>query len=680
MNVLQFPLTKITIGFIIGLIAAYYTSISANFAFVFILMAFALVLLANKFNTTTTTKKNLVFEATILLLSFAVGIGILVTHTDSNRKNNYSNHPTVYEKANWIEVVVREKLKSSPQNNRFIAYVQKVNHQSLEGKIIITIPKTNNVKEIVVGHRLRFKTKLIKTEKPKNPNQFDYSAYLKNKQIYAQAFLPTEDIHYHQTLKKDIWYYSATLRNIIVTHLEQSGFDKKALPVAMALLLGQQQDIDPNITKDFQYAGAVHILSVSGLHIGFIVLFINFLMRPIPNTQKGRFLKLSISLLSLALFGILAGLAPSVVRSITMFSFVALGHYWRRSTNIYHTLVVSIFLILLFQPYFLFDVGFQLSYAALFFIVWLQPMLANYWTPKNKILQFFWDIITVSFAAQLGTLPLSVYYFHQFPGLFFVTNLLVLPLLSVIMVLGVIVMTIAAFSALPIWCIKPLEWGITVMNSIIHWVASFESFIFTNIPSTFNLMIASYCVLIALVLWWKKKSFKRTALVFSAIIVVQIILIKNKLDVANSKEWIVLNASKKTIICQRIGKEIEVISNAIPNSEIVKNTVLQNYATGTFSGITKQSPLKNVAYFNGNRILILDSSSVYFPNKEADILLLTASPKVNLERILKNNRPKMVVADASNYKSLVTLWERTCNQQKIPFHSTREKGYFYIKE
>ncbi|WP_236552310.1 ComEC/Rec2 family competence protein [Flavobacterium sp. 9R] len=645
----------------------------------FILMAFGIVLLANKF-TIATTKKNLVFEAAILFLSFAVGIGILVTHTDSNRKNNYSNHPTVYEKANWIEVVVREKLKSSPQNNRYIAYVQNVNNQSLEGKILITTPKTNNTKEIVVGHRLRFKTKLIKTEKPKNPNQFDYSAYLKNKQIYAQAFLPTEDIHYHQALIKDVWYYSATLRNTIVTHLEQSGFDKKALPVAMALLLGQQQDIDPNITKDYQYAGAVHILSVSGLHIGFIVLFINFLMRPIPNTQKGRFLKLSISLLSLALFGVLAGLAPSVVRSITMFSFVAIGHYWRRSTNIYHTLVVSIFLILLFQPYFLFDVGFQLSYAALFFIVWLQPMLANYWTPKNKILQFFWDIITVSFAAQLGTLPLSVYYFHQFPGLFFVTNLLVLPLLSVIMLLGVIVMTIAAFSALPIWCIKPLEWGITVMNSIIHWVASFESFIFTNIPSTFNLMLASYCLLIALVLWWKKKTFKRTALVLSTIIVVQIIFIKNKLDFGNSKEWIVLNTSKKTIICQRIGKEIEVISNDLPSNEIQKNMVLQNYATGTFSGITEQSPLKNVAYFNGNRILILDSSSVYFPNKATDVLLLTASPKVNLERIIKNNRPKLVVADASNYKSLVNLWKQTCNQQKIPFHSTREKGYFYIKE
>ncbi|OAZ04053.1 ComEC/Rec2 family competence protein [Flavobacterium succinicans] len=679
MNVLQFPLIKITVGFILGLIAAYYIPFSLPFSLAFVVIAVLNLLTAYWF----AVKKNirgLYFEGATLLLCFAIGIGVLITHTESNHKNNYTNHPEVFQKANWIQVAVRERLRSSPQNNRYLALLQSINAKKSSGKIILTIAKNKNIQAFEVGHQLRFKAQLIPPEKPKNPNQFDYATYLRNKQIYAQVDLDPEAISYHKTLLKDIWYYTSKLRTIIVTHLEKSGFDKKALPVAMALLVGQQQDIDPNITKEYQYAGAVHILSVSGLHIGFIVLLINFLLRPIPNTSKGRFLKLSLSLVSLALFGILAGLAPSVVRSITMFSFVAIGQYLRRSSNIYHTLVVSIFLILLFQPYFLFDVGFQLSYAALFFIVWLQPLLASYWTPKNKILEFFWDIITVSFAAQLGTLPLSIYYFHQFPGLFFVTNLLVLPLLSVIMLLGVIVMMIATFTAMPIWCIKPLEWGITFMNAIIGWVASFESFIFTNIPSTFYLTLASYGLLIALVLWWKKNSFTRLVCTLSSIIILQLVVLKNKLDYGNSKEWVVLNTSKKTIICQRIGKELEVISNDLTNEEIQKNTVLQNYATATFSSIEKRSPLENFAYFNGNRILILDSSSVYFPNKATDILLLTASPKVNLERIIKDNRPKMVVADASNYKSLVTLWKTTCIKQNIPFHSTREKGYFRIKE
>lgn len=679
MNVLQFPLIKITTGFIIGLITAYYTTLSIELTILFVVIAL-LNLLAAYWYVQKKNSHNLYFEGSSLFAYFTLGLLVLVLHTESNHKNSYTNYPEAFQKRNWIELFIREKLRNSNQNYRYVALIQSINHQHKSGKIVLNIPRNSGIMPLKIGHQIRCSIQLIKTEKPKNPNQFDYSAYLKNKQIYAQAYVNQEAIFYHKTLSKDIWYYTSKLRTTIVTHLEESDFDKKALPVAMALLLGQQQDIDPNITKDYQYAGAVHILSVSGLHIGCIVLFIIFLLNPIPNNKKGRFIKLLLSLITLALFGVLAGLAPSVVRSITMFSFVAIGHYWRRSTNIYHTLVVSIFLILLFQPYFLFDVGFQLSYAALFFIVWLQPVLSNYWTPKNRILQFFWDIITVSFAAQIGTLPMSLYYFHQFPGLFFVTNLLVLPLVSVIMLLGVLVMTIATFTSLPIWCIKPLEWGISLMNSIIHWVASFESFIFTNIPSTFYLMIASYFFLIALVLWWKKNSFTRITFFFSSIIIFQLVLIKNKLDYGSSKEWVVLNASRKTIICQRIGNEIEVISNAIPNSEIVKNTVLQNYATGTFSAITKQSPLKNLAYFNGNRILILDSSSVYFPNKATDVLLLTASPKVNLERIIKNNRPKMVVADASNYKSLVTLWKRTCNQQKIPFHSTREKGYFYIKE
>jgi competence protein ComEC len=164
----------------------------------------------------------------------------------------------------------------------------------------------------------------------------------------------------------------------------------------------------------------------------------------------------------------------------------------------------------------------------------------------------------------------------------------VLPLLSAIMLFGVLVMAIATFTALPIWCIKPLEWGITFMNSVIHWVASFESFIFTNIPSTFYLTVVSYGLLIALVLWWKKNSFTRIVFLLTSIIMLQLVVLKNKLDYGNSTEWVVLNASKKTIICQRIGKEIEVISNDMQRSEIQKNTVLQNYATASFSTIKKK--------------------------------------------------------------------------------------------
>jgi competence protein ComEC len=223
-----------------------------------------------------------------------------------------------------------------------------------------------------------------------------------------------------------LFYFASLIRNRIIRNLEKNHFHKTELSVVVALILGQQQDISPEIVRDYQYAGAVHVLSVSGLHVGFILLFITFLLKPIPNSRRGAFVKLITVILFLWAFGLLAGFAPSVVRSVTMFSFVAIGMYLRRSVNIYNTLAISALLILLFQPSFLMDVGFQLSYVALFFIVWLQPLLASIWIPKNKIVQFFWDIITVSFAAQIGTFPMSIYYFHQFPGLFFITNLVIL--------------------------------------------------------------------------------------------------------------------------------------------------------------------------------------------------------------------------------------------------------------
>ena len=206
----------------------------------------------------------------------------------------------------------------------------------------------------------------------------------------------------------------------------------------------------------------------------FIMIFINFILKPIPNTKKGSFIKLISILISLATFAIISGLSPSVLRSVVMFSFLAIGNHLRRSGSIYHTLLVSILLILLFEPYFLFDVGFQLSYLAVFFIVWLQPVLKQIWTPKRKISKTIWNALTVSFAAQIGTLPLCLYYFHQFPGLFFVTNIVIIPLLSFIMIAGIIVMILTIFIVPPILLIEIFEKSIYLLNQTIHIVASFD--------------------------------------------------------------------------------------------------------------------------------------------------------------------------------------------------------------
>jgi competence protein ComEC len=408
------------------------------------------------------------------------------------------------------------------------------------------------------------------------------------------------------------------------------------------------------------------------------LLFVTFLLKPFPNTRRGSFIKLIIILASLSSFGLLAGLAPSVLRSVTMFSFVAIGMYLRRSTNIFHTLLVSMLLILLFEPSFLFDVGFQLSYVALFFILWLQPLLAQLWKPKNKIANYFWEILTVSFAAQIGAFPLSIYYFHQFPGLFFVTNLVIIPFLSVIMAMGVLVMVLAAFDCVPIFLVQSLEWCIFIMNKIINSIASLEQFIIQDIPFNWQLLLSVYLLIIATIIWFKKPSFNRLALALVSVIIFQISYFGNHWTIQNQRELVIFNSKKNTLIAERNGENVSLYSNDNLLEKASKNKTLSAYLMGNFSRLTSTKRLENLMYYNANKILILDSLGVYPRNIHPDIVVFTQSPKINLDRFLQTTNPKLIVADASNYRNIQKLWKATCLKAKIPFHATGEKRFYRL--
>ena len=673
MKIIKFPLTKITVSFIIGILFAYYYKINPEYIVLILftgLLTFTVALLYSK-------RRNaspIIFGLSTYLLAFIIGLTTQVTHTESNQKNNYINYKALFDKTQNLEVTVREKLRSSQYNDRYIVLVKKINDSETTGRILLNIRKNSLEQSIKIGTHLRISGILIENSKAKNPNQFDYGKYLENKQIYAQIYSDYSTLKTNLIIDKNVWYYASAIRNNILRNLEKNNFSKAELNVAAALILGQQQDISPNIIKDYQYAGAVHILSVSGLHIGFILLFVTFILKPFPNTRKGSFIKLIIIIISLISFGIIAGLAPSVVRSVVMFSFVAIGMYLRRSTNIFHTLLVSMLLILLFQPSFLFDVGFQLSYVALFFILWLQPILAEIWKPKNKVANYFWEILTVSIAAQIGALPLSIYYFHQFPGLFFVTNLVVIPFISLIMGLGVLVMVLAAFDFVPLFLSKSLEWSITILNKIINSIASIKQFIIQDIPFNWQLLISLYLLIICIIIWIKKPNFIRLTITLSAVLIFQGTYFGTQWTIGKQKELVIFNSKKNTLISERKGKNVTLYQNG----KELKNIAINSYLMGNFSMLKDTKKLQNVLYFNGSKILILDSLGVYPMKSNPDILVLTRSPRINLDRLFQEVKPKIVVADATNFKTYIQLWKATCLKKKIPFHATGEKGFYRL--
>ena len=672
MKILKFPLARVFIGFLSGLLL--FRILNPNYTFVFYSLIIGLSgLLISYFHSRRNKLYNLIFGCSVILVSIIIGFTSSVIHKENTNPNHYTNQILDYDQIRYLDLVLAEKLKNTQKNIRYTCDVNKLDGQKSFGKVILNIAKNDTCKKLKIGTHLLVNGIVFRNKAPSNPNLFDYGKYLENQEIYAQIYPKKIVLGGNES---SLWSLFSNFREKIISNLEQSAISTKELNVLNALILGQQQDIAPEILKDYQYAGAVHVLSVSGLHVGFIMLFLTFLLKPISNSKRGSVFKLCIIILSLWSFAVLTGLSPSIVRSATMFSFLTIGIHIQRTVNIYHTLLVSMLLILLFKPSFLYDVGFQLSYLALFFIIWLQPILSSIWEPNNKIISYFWDIITVSFAAQIGTLPLSIYYFHQFPGLFFITNLLILPLLGVIMAVGVVAILIATIDTVPYFIAKIVEILIRLLNTIIHFVANFDAFVITNISFSKEMLISSYVIIILIILWMKKPEFKRLAMGIISIIILQILFIYQKQQTLKKEELIVFHISKNTIITERIGNAVTIYSTDSILKNLTSNMVVQSYLIGNFCQMKSKKPLQNLMYFKSKKVLIIDSSCVYTKAIKPDILVLIQSPKLNIERLLQTYNPKEIIVDGSNYKTYVRLWEATCRKEKIPFHYTNEKGFY----
>jgi competence protein ComEC len=678
MKVFQFPLIKISIFFILGILFSFYSQPNPDLVVSSLIIGF--LIFGFVFYYSIKNKiQNIIFGYLAFFISFFIGASSHLIHSSSHKKDNFINQVSDFDKQHSIIISLKEKLKNSIFNDRYVAIVQQIDNKKSDEKIIINIQKDSlNIQHLEIGTILKLKSLIIKNKAIKNPNQFDYGQYLENQNIFAQVYCNLNEIKISKKFNKSIWYHAAKFRQRIINNLEKNGFSKNELAVVVALILGQQQDIAPEIIQDYQFAGAIHILSVSGLHVGFILLFVGYLLKPFPNTKKWKINKLIIVLISLWLFGLIAGLAPSVLRSVVMFSFVAIGRYLGRGINIYNTLLVSALIILLFQPSFLFDVGFQLSYISLFFIIWLQPLLSKLWSPKNKIIIFFWDIITVSFAAQIGAMGLSIYYFHQFPGLFFITNLIVLPAMGFILGLGVLVMLLAYFDFIPFYLMKILESSIYFLNKVIGWLASFEQFILKDISINKLILCSLYLMIIAVVIYFKKPKFNTAVSALLTIILFQISIFSSKYYYQTQKELIVFNENKESMVSQRSGQQTVLYTSENLNKQVVKSNINQ-YLIGNFSQIIAKKQIPSLMFFNNKKILVIDSLLINPIDIHPDILLLIHSPKLNLDRFLQQCKPKIIVADASNFKSFVKVWKKTCQDNNIVFYSTYENGFFKLE-
>jgi competence protein ComEC len=434
-----------------------------------------------------------------LMIIFLSGYLRVLDCTDERQPENliHQREPVLY-----YQVTITSQARSKENSWKIEGYITtaqtSTGWKACTGNLILYFPKSDFHKPFQYGDILLVKGMPQPVPPPGNPGEFDYRKFLAYRKIYHQQFVRQQDVKYTgSNPSSSIVYHAIRARTWADTTLARFVAGAREQAIASALVLGVTDGLDNELLNAYAATGAMHVLAVSGLHISIIYMLIVGLLRPLNNTPAGRWWLAALSLIILWGYAFVTGLSPSVLRAVTMFTFMAIGKAWNRQTNIYNTLAASAFCLLIYEPYLIMSVAFQLSYLAVLGIVYLQPGIYNLWEPASRFWDEVWKITCVSVAAQLATFSLGLLYFHQFPNYFLISNLLVIPISFAVLILGLVVLAASFIGSLASLCGWLLLWTIKALNAVVFTVESFPysliDHIYINTFQSWLLMLAITC-------------------------------------------------------------------------------------------------------------------------------------------------------------------------------------------
>ena len=368
--------------------------------------------------------------------------------------------------------VVKQPAKQNNEKQKLICNALNL-QQSKKYDIQLTIPFDTTKNLLIPGDRFLFYGYVNTPDFTVNPGGFDYNKYLSRQHISGLGYAKANQVITLPASKEyRVLRYSTLARDALLDVLLAYAPSKNLYGIVSAIILGYDDDLSPDSRKGFSAAGAMHILCVSGLHVGVIYLILNLLFSRLFKKKSLRFIRFFLILLGLWCYAFITGLSPSVLRASVMFSFVLIGKEMNRNVSIYNTIAASALLLLFVKPSLLFAVGFQLSYLAVIAIVTLYNPISLLFSPGSKITKHIYDIMAVSIAAQAGTFPLAIYYFHTFPTGFLITNLVVIPMASLILYSGIGALVLSPIPLLSRICAWILYFLTNLLNQFISFVSS----------------------------------------------------------------------------------------------------------------------------------------------------------------------------------------------------------------
>jgi len=676
----KIPLIRFLLPFIGGIISVVHLGFNAStllYLFSGVFFTFILLLLIKKLNAN--YKFRWLFGVFIYSCFFLGGATLTALKVQNSE---VSIQPLKAESSQFIIAEVIEPPQIKDRSVKVILKVKGIknnnNWNSSSGKVIIYLQKDSLANFISLGDIISFEPKLENVPPPKNPNEFDYRNYLSYHLIHQQAFLRSNNWKIIQKASThNLFKIAEDIRKHLIQSLKEKGLNDKELAVASALILGYKDDIDAQLKSAYSSAGAMHVLAVSGLHVGIIFMVFNILLKFLDKIKYGSIIKGILLIILLWCYALLTGLSPSVMRAATMFSFIVLAKMVDRNSNFFNTLAASALTLLIINPMLIMEVGFQLSYLAVIGIVIIQPWVYNWFSTKWWLLDKVWEISAVSIAAQIATFPLGLLYFHQFPNYFLLSNLIVIPMAILILYLGITTLALISIPFVGDYLVLALKYTIRFLNWSVIQIDQLPYSLTQNIRFSISDTWLVYLIIVSLILliaYRKFKSFLIAAI--CSVFFLTSVSWRNYKDL-KQHQLIIYNIPQHTALNFIDGTDNILISDIklmqnrskllfhMQNNWINKG--VENEKVVQLSHLIKQHQLSNIYkidnpnlfskrnyfQFYDYKIALIDNQYQTKKTKTAlqiDLLIITKNPRTSLTELVENYQPKLIVIDASNSK------------------------------
>lgn len=576
--------------------------------------------------------------------------------------------PTEKDRTWKLEVAINKAMNGNQNTNAV-------------GNAFVYVYKNETALDIHEGDKILLPNKWIRIKNSGNPFEFDYASFLKRHNIYYQEFIATNEIEKINAQPEspsilDRWHKWGMMQ---LAHYVK---DKNSIGLLQAMLLGDKINFDTVQRQMYVETGIVHIVAISGAHIAFLLMIITAGFFWLKH-KKYQWIKYFVAVPVIWLYVFMAGAPASAIRAATMFSLLSLGFLFQKNNNPLNQLCAAAFIILLSKPFWLFTVGFQLSFLAVLSIILFYKSIRNLWLPQNTFIRKLWNAIAVSLSVEILVAPLVIYYFHIFPVAFILSNIFAWLVMGVIMSAG---MLILCFSGVPLianfiaYSVSKLVAGFNYLLSLFQLLN----------PPSFKLLYLSdlqllllYLLIIGLVIFFIQKHKYGLFTGLMALLALLISFGINNWQILQQRKFIVYNINRKSYAELIEGTNYKVI---LDDSLLDEKT--KKYTAGAVHIVAhSHHQIKNnagqVIKVGNEKLLILNSplnidSNIHF---NVDYLLINYPIKkftaIQLKRFFHF---KKLIVPGNEKRYIAERWNDSCDKYNIDAHFTLLDGAFILSE